>query len=969
MAEVKLDIVVNDDGSVKIRKVGDELDKAHNRAESARKSLLSMGGAIQQIGIGFLREIGAELLRQVMNFPALVAQVGDYAGALLKMEAALGVTTEGQQILAAAGEDVGISIEKQWIAIQKMQQNLAKSPELLKSVGLAYDDIKNLKPEEQFEAIGKAVAGIENPIKRTQAAMAFFGKSGTEVMPLFSGAIETARENVEKFGLAMDKGTAESIDRLADNLGLGQQAMEGWVRSIIGAIASSEPFQVLVEGLLDLVARFGRHLRDNQKEIASWVSSGAIVLTDALVMVVDATQLASDTWDALRLTGRSLYKIILDIGIALLTIPAALSGKSQDAIGIYLRQSLTMLKAEKDAIIQSTGEILDSNKSRTNSIQNVRNAMTNLQATVRNATASGVEDVKKLSSATGGLPEKADAAAKAFDKFKDSIAGGDIRDKLRDFGRALEEGVKLTPEAAKQMGETIAKAIANNIEIPKSLAAEKARVLATQFSEEAVKAFDSIKKIDVKEMFAGSDEFSVSDNSGMIQRVIFGAESPEVVAERAKKSVEEIKKILEKLGITVTDTQKRFLKWESVSDKISKVIDVAQQFDNLLDALGVSAESTGRKMLKMGMEVGQAGADFAKAYASGDMMGMISSGIKGVTALVTGIKSLFGGAKKAAQEAAAAAAKVAAEVDKNRTAYIKAAGGIDTLKLAAKQAGITLDKLFNAKTVADYDAAVEELTNRLNLNKQANEELNAAMEKYGITIDQLGPKFAQQRLDEQAMSLLREFELLKAAGVDLGLIYEKMGPEFNKYVQTVIAAGGTIPEAMRPIIEEMIRLGTLTDAAGNKIDDIDKVKFAPTMTEAIVSMTKAIKELIDALLGIPRETNYTVTGTYNRREEGGDEGGRGDGGPGFAFGGIVNAPMTGQRVTVHGQEAIVPLKTLFGQLADTMAARMQQNGGGGPSGERPVFYIEMPDGRFARGIERAQKRGTMRVLPTAVSKF
>jgi hypothetical protein len=85
----------------------------------------------------------------------------------------------------------------------------------------------------------------------------------------------------------------------------------------------------------------------------------------------------------------------------------------------------------------------------------------------------------------------------------------------------------------------------------------------------------------------------------------------------------------------------------------------------------------------------------------------------------------------------------------------------------------------------------------------------------------------------------------------------------------------------------MIELGTLTDANGNKITDLEGsgITFAQTMTEGFQSVVGAIKELTKALGGVPDAINRipngkTIdlefrgrrTGYVPGSDEGGDDG-------------------------------------------------------------------------------------------------
>jgi hypothetical protein len=193
------------------------------------------------------------------------------------------------------------------------------------------------------------------------------------------------------------------------------------------------------------------------------------------------------------------------------------------------------------------------------------------------------------------------------------------------------------------------------------------------------------------------------------------------------------------------------------------------------------------------------------------------------------------------------------EVNKQLEAFnelIEMSGGsMEGLKQKAADAGVSLQEIWDAKTPDEYLKATEAVKKSLQDWDKANEKLQSAMDKYGISVDQLGPKFRQAGLDKIGVGLLESFELLKAAGADVGLITEKMSADMSDYVSRAVAAGSTVPLAMKPMIEQMIANGDLLDANGDAYDSLadSGINFAQTLEEGIQSAVKAIEELVAVL--------------------------------------------------------------------------------------------------------------------------
>ncbi len=182
-----------------------------------------------------------------------------------------------------------------------------------------------------------------------------------------------------------------------------------------------------------------------------------------------------------------------------------------------------------------------------------------------------------------------------------------------------------------------------------------------------------------------------------------------------------------------------------------------------------------------------------------------------------------------------------------REAFVQAAGGLDKLNQSAHAAGITLDHLLNAKNPDDYKAAMDELSAAFEYQDQAMKTLDDTVQKYGFTISELGPAFAAQKLDEQAGALLQDYQVLTAAGVDHVAIINKMGPALQDYVKQAQLSGAAIPESMKPALQAMVDMGTLTDDSGQAMTDLSKLTFSETLDKKFSSLIDTINKLTDAI--------------------------------------------------------------------------------------------------------------------------
>ncbi len=250
-----------------------------------------------------------------------------------------------------------------------------------------------------------------------------------------------------------------------------------------------------------------------------------------------------------------------------------------------------------------------------------------------------------------------------------------------------------------------------------------------------------------------------------------------------------------------------------VHDKFSEVANI-----------GVKAASEIKK-------VADAAADAGEGFSKGDW---IKVAVIGVSALASAIGKLFGNnAEK--------------QINPVREAFVQLNGGLAALNEKAHQAGVTLTQMLDAKNPEQYKAAIDALNDAFKFQDDAMKTLDDTVAKYGFTLSELGPTFAAQKLNEQAGSLLQDYQVLTAAGVDHVAIINKMGPALQSYVHQAELTGAAIPESMRPVLQSMIDMGLLTDESGEAMKDLSKLTFAETLDKKFSSLIDTINKLTDAI--------------------------------------------------------------------------------------------------------------------------
>ena len=246
-----------------------------------------------------------------------------------------------------------------------------------------------------------------------------------------------------------------------------------------------------------------------------------------------------------------------------------------------------------------------------------------------------------------------------------------------------------------------------------------------------------------------------------------------------------------------------------------------------------------------------------------------------------GIGKLFGFGESKDEKATKDLKAMAAE-------WIKVHGGIEQARVAAGLFGVNLDSalngkghsgLENAKTVlATLETSMARLKDAApQVSALANEaarfgglpekfgpfldqmrqlglltdqvgfdfrEMQSIAEKYGIELGTLGDKFHGARIHEMAVTILNDLEFMRANGADVNGVLAGMSDEISALVQDSLQFGVAIPDNFRPFIEQLMASGQLLDANGEKITDINSVKFG----EKIKVGLEDVVARLDALL-------------------------------------------------------------------------------------------------------------------------
>jgi hypothetical protein len=171
------------------------------RIDSIAETAKRAGAAI---GIAFsLEGVGDKIMQAV-----------DAGEELYKTMQKTGASAEALSGLKFAAGEAGVSFDQVSAAISKMQRSISQGGSLFAQIGVDLARLKTLSPDQQFEAIAEAINRLKDPTDRARAAIAVFGKSGAELLPLLlqgAGGIEKLRAEAAAMGLTLSGDTVKGL--------------------------------------------------------------------------------------------------------------------------------------------------------------------------------------------------------------------------------------------------------------------------------------------------------------------------------------------------------------------------------------------------------------------------------------------------------------------------------------------------------------------------------------------------------------------------------------------------------------------------------------------------------------------------------------------------------------------------------------------------------------------------------------
>ena len=234
-------------------------------------------GAVLAKGIGMVSNAFISAGRAALSYAASAANAVDQTNDLAQR---IGMSVGSLQALQMAAKLSGI--EDATGALQKLTVAIGAAAESGKTeaftkLGLNFQALQSMSPEDQFKAIQQAISSLKTPAEQAAAAVSIFGKAGVEMLPLMGQNLEEIEQRMQRLGAIVGDDQVEAIASMNDSLDMVKATFDGIIGTVVGNLAPV--VESLAEELLGFVESFN---------VANESAGGiAGVLTDAVLDIAD----------------------------------------------------------------------------------------------------------------------------------------------------------------------------------------------------------------------------------------------------------------------------------------------------------------------------------------------------------------------------------------------------------------------------------------------------------------------------------------------------------------------------------------------------------------------------------------------------------------------------------------------------------------------------------------------------------
>lgn len=264
------------------------LDKSASKAASSLRAIsaVQIGGAILK-GLTAITNTITGAVRALASYLSRLAETNDETAKLARRT---GISVEALQAFQVAADLSGVqnlesAIQRLTISIGDAGAGIKAPQQALARLGLTFEQLSSLSPEDQFRAVANAFQGVGSQAEKAAIAADLFGRSGVELLPLFASNLAEVEARANRLGIILSSTQTAAIEEMNDALSLVRKTFDG----IIGQVqANLAPVvTALAEEFLSFVEGFNAFGGQGGSGIANAITEGLLNFAEFLAAIFD----------------------------------------------------------------------------------------------------------------------------------------------------------------------------------------------------------------------------------------------------------------------------------------------------------------------------------------------------------------------------------------------------------------------------------------------------------------------------------------------------------------------------------------------------------------------------------------------------------------------------------------------------------------------------------------------------------
>jgi hypothetical protein len=854
---------------------------ALKQQQQALKELSGTSGGGSSFGallgdLGSAAALPTTLAAAGAAFGLAARQSVTYADSLVKVSEQTGIGIVALQRLNSIAVPSGNSLEEVANAVSKFQKNIASgNPQALQaitSLGLSFEDLRKLAPDAQFIAIAKAMQQIDDPAQQALIAIELFGRGGALILP-------TLKAKVDELGSSMTAMSAESVRALHEfSVGFDRLKIDAVnaAGSILAAFIdlSNKVSKLKItlgafpQGADDLTTQAGREAAAKRAGLTLPPQPNLPLLGGVPSVGIGTLTGGAFQAQAGLISGPSPENTAL---LAAATVQLRLQEAAADALGMSWESYRQKLDAVNEKIAEAT--------------RDTGNLTFSQQQTVLTLQAMGLS--------TEDISIKTALSSIAITKFNDSL-------------KAQNERMKTNEEETVAAGKAALGLVFgyNSLGVVSDKFTGFLRQQVGQLHVFGGTVTQIVEEMQRAGQFAGA--FDVQRGGKFVPSVTLPGQSQPTLESTAQLGIGALAIPAAQNTAAIDRAKDATVAWRDDLEGLSTALDhLAQVSGGTFGGIVKELADVAR-----GLDTAEKGLHGFQDATSllGKASGLIEFGAGIASALFSALKNIGGPSKaelagrqteatfeqsfggfdqmaKAIGAAYAATGRSAAQADQDVKSLFAAEklgaeatqAAIDKINIALNEqqkkiadtatgvsAVVSAFQAFGGKIPDEMRATIQSILTMQGLTDDQKKSLQGLLEvkppdyvaltqlasNYGISLQSLGPKFQQANLEASAKTLFGDFTSLTDAGADVGSVLLGMSDKISKLVQDSLQFGTAIPDNMKPLIQNLIDAGKLTDDQGRKITSLTGIKFEDTpLDTGLKTLNDTLQLLIKTLTG------------------------------------------------------------------------------------------------------------------------